>query len=486
MNLPKYISNLRKLIGTALCLFCATVIANAPVIESYKEHLPEGANLTLLVQGVGETTPIFAYNNAQQSLPASTLKVITGIAALLELGEEFRFVTQFETFDKIENDGTLAGDLIIRFSGDPTLSRQDIRNLVSGLRKVGIKSISGDLVVDVSAFAGQDKAPGWPWNDLTQCFNAPPSAAIIDRNCFSLTLSANKKNTTATVNIAKFYPIHIQSDVKVLERGSPDAAYCELDVIPGELNRFLLSGCLVERKDPLPLAFSVQDGASYSGAIVKNEILNAEIAFSGQIRKQTLLRDPSTVLVIHQSEPLRNLLTRMLKKSDNLIADTLFRTIGQHRFKTAGTWRNSELAIRQILKNAANIDLSNNIMVDGSGLSRHNLITPTMMMNVLQFIGINDDKLNFISMLPEAGKDGTLAYRGGLDAAGVNGKVNAKTGALKGVYNLAGFITAASGKKIAFVQFVTGYSVPPGAEKNRRAPLVRFESRLYKDIYQNN
>lgn len=462
------------------------VHANNPVIDSYKEYLPDGANLTLKVQTVGQSEPIYAFNSEQQSLPASTLKVITAIAALIELGESFQFKTQFETNAALNSEGQLEGDLIIRFTGDPTLTRQDVRNLVSGLKKQGVKSISGDLIVDVSAFAGQDKAPGWPWNDLTQCFNAPPSAAIIDRNCFSLTLKANKVDEYATVEIASFYPVNVLSNVIVLPKGSKDASYCELDVMPGELNRYLLTGCMVERNEALPLAFSIQDGASYSGAIVKNELAHAEIQFEGQIRRQGLLRPEANALVIHQSAPLRELLTKMLKKSDNLIADTVFRTIGQHRFKTSGTWRNSELAIRQILKQSANIDLANNIIVDGSGLSRHNLITPSMMMNVLQFIGINDKQLNFISMLPEAGKDGTLAYRGGLDAAGVNGKVNAKTGALKGVYNLAGFITAASGQKIAFVQFVTGYSVPPGEEKNRRAPLVRFESRLYKDIYQNN
>ena len=93
---------------------------------------------------------------------------------------------------------------------------------------------------------------------------------------------------------------------------------------------------------------------------------------------------------------------------------------------------------------------------------------------------------NFISMLPLAGHDGSLQYRAGLHQAGVDGKVSAKTGSLQGVYNLAGFITTASGQRMAFVQYLSGYAVPPADQRNRRIPLVRFESRLYKDIYQNN
>ncbi len=56
----------------------------------------------------------------------------------------------------------------------------------------------------------------------------------------------------------------------------------------------------------------------------------------------------------------------------------------------------------------------------------------------------------------------------------------------RGVYNLAGFITTASGQRMAFVQYLSGYAVEPADQRNRRIPLVRFESRLYKDIYQNN
>lgn len=169
-----------------------------------------------------------------------------------------------------------------------------------------------------------------------------------------------------------------------------------------------------------------------------------------------------------------------------MIADTVFRTIGRDYFGVPGTWRSGSDAIRQILKQKAGIDLGNTVMVDGSGLSRHNLITPATMMKVLQFIAKNDDQLDYISMLPLAGHDGTLRYRGGFDQAGVNGKVSAKTGALQGVYNLAGFMTTANGQKIAFVQYISAYAVPQSEQRSRRVPLVRFESRLYKDLYQSN
>lgn len=455
-------------------------------IDEYKQYLPDGTNLALVAQKVGSSSPLIDYNAQQMALPASTQKVVTALAALLQLGPDYRFVTNFETDAKLSNN-TLTGDLVIRFSGDPTLTRQQIRNMVNALKQLGIHKVDGDLIVDISAFTSHDKAPGWVWNDMTQCFSAPPAAAIIDRNCFSVSLySAEKAGDLAFIKTANFYPVNMFSEVKTLAKGAPEARYCELDVVPGELNRYTLTGCLTQRSDPLPLAFAVQNGASYSGAIVKNELSTAGIELAGHVKKRTLPTSPSQVLVKTESKPLHDLLKVMLKKSDNMIADTVFRTIGREYYGVPGTWRSGSDAVRQVLKQKAGIDLGNTVMVDGSGLSRHNLITPATMMEILQFIAKNDQQLDFISMLPLAGHDGTLRYRGGFDEAGVNGKVSAKTGALQGVYNLAGFITTASGQRVAFVQFISAYAVPQNQQRTRRVPLVRFESRLYKDLYKNN
>jgi len=460
--------------------------AQATPVEDYTQYLPDGTNLALIVQKIGATTPSIDYHSQQMALPASTMKLITALAAMLQLGPDYRFHTQFESKGRISGN-TLHGDLVARFGGDPTLTRQDLRNMVANLKKQGIQHIDGNLVIDTSVFASHDKAPGWPWNDMTQCFSAPPGAAIVDRNCFSVSLySAQTPGEKAFIRVASWYPVNMFSEVRTLAKGSADAQYCELDVVPGELNRFTLTGCMTQRSEPLPLAFAIQDGASYAGAILKGELQSAGIDYSGHLIRQTLATQPATVLAQTQSAPLSDLLKIMLKKSDNMIADTVFRTIAHERFGVPGTWRAGSDAVRQILRQKANIDLGNSIQVDGSGLSRHDLVSPATMMQVLQYIAQNDQQLNIIQMLPLAGYDGTLRYRGGLHEAGVDGKVSAKTGSLQGVYNLAGFITTASGQRVAFVQYLSGYAVPPEDQRQRRIPLVRFESRLYKDIYRNN
>ena len=473
----------RIIIGLTTWVALTVQAAN---VDEYINQLPAGANLTLMVQKVGAPAPAIDYHSQQMALPASTQKVITALAALLQLGPDYRFTTTLESRGEVR-DGVLEGDLIARFGGDPSFKRQDLRNMVAALKRAGVEKIKGNVLIDTSIFASHDKAPGWPWNDMTQCFSAPPSAAIVDRNCFSVSLySAPKANDLAYVRVASFYPITVLSQVRTLPRGSSEAQYCELDVVPGDLNRYVLTGCLTQRADPLPLAFAIQDGAGYAGAILKQELTTAGITYDGSLMRQTQQNEPGTVIASKQSPPLHDLLRIMLKKSDNMIADTVFRTIGHNFYNVPGTWRAGADAVRQILRTKAGVDLGNSLVVDGSGLSRHNLISPATMMQVLQYIAQNDNQLNFITMLPLAGHDGSLQYRAGLHAAGVDGKVSAKTGSLQGVYNLAGFITTASGQRMAFVQYLSGYAVEPADQRNRRIPLVRFESRLYKDVYQNN
>ena len=229
MRFPRFIIGLTA--GIALS-------AQAANIDEYINQLPAGANLAFMAQKVGASTPEIDYHSQQMALPASTQKVITALAALLQLGPDFRFTTTLETKGSLDG-GVLKGDLIARFGGDPTLKRQDIRNMVATLKKAGVQRIEGNVLIDTSVFASHDKAPGWPWNDLTQCFSAPPAAAIVDRNCFSVSLySAQKPGDVAFIRVASYYPVTMFSQVRTLARGSSEAQYCELDVVPGDLNRY--------------------------------------------------------------------------------------------------------------------------------------------------------------------------------------------------------------------------------------------------------
>lgn len=145
----------RFIIGLTSCIAFSVQAAN---VDEYITQLPAGANLALMVQKVGASAPAIDYHSQQMALPASTQKVITALAALIQLGPDFRFTTTLETKGNVEN-GVLKGDLVARFGADPTLKRQDIRNMVTTLKKSGVNQIDGNVLIDTSIFASHDKPP---------------------------------------------------------------------------------------------------------------------------------------------------------------------------------------------------------------------------------------------------------------------------------------------------------------------------------------
>lgn len=465
-------------------VLCLTLFqAHAKSIEQYQHYLPTGTNVAVIVQPVNSSNTLVDYNSQLMMLPASTQKVVTALAATLELGRDYRFQTTFESKGKIQN-GALQGDLLARFSGDPSLTRKQITNMVSQLKSKGITRITGSLVVDISIFASHDRPSGWSWNNNTHCYSAPPGAAVIDQNCFYVKLEpTTKSGELIKANVLPGYPVKVSSEARAFAPKAKEARYCEFDIVARDNNQFTLTGCLAQQKQAVTLSFAIQDSSLYAGQVISNELSKAGIKLTGKIKVATQSSGSMPVLASTQSAPLSTLLTTMLKRSDNITADTIFRVLGQRYTGTPGTWRSGAVAIKQILKQKAGIDLQNSIVADGSGLSRQNLISANVMMQILQYIATHDTQLGLINMLPVSGKDGTLLGRKSLKDAGLDGMVYAKTGALSDVYNLAGFIKTKSGKQLAFVQLISGYSPTEGAKKSS---LNQFETNLYREIYSSN
>ena len=249
-------------------------LLNAQPVEPYISSLPKGSDLSVLVQSVGSNPKILAkYKSDQFKQPASTQKVITALAAQLELGSDFRFITRIQTNGSISNK-QLNGDLIIQLSGDPTLTRERLKSMISALQQKGIEKISGNIILDTSIFTSHDKAYGWSWNNLTACYSAPPSAAIIDNNCFNATIIPSKVGSKASVSVSSNIPIMFTGDVRTIAANSKDLndKYCELDVSYSDKNHYHLSGCIAVSADKMPLKFAVIDSVEYFSKILKNEL----------------------------------------------------------------------------------------------------------------------------------------------------------------------------------------------------------------------
>ena len=444
-------------------------------------NLPEGASTAVIAKNIDQNKIVADYNGSTFMLPASTQKVFTAVAAKLVLGDEFKFETALLTNGKIQN-GDLDGNLIVRFTGDPDLTSGQLYDLLAELKKQGVNKINGDLVLDTSVFSSHDRGLGWIWNDLTMCFNSPPSAANIDNNCFYAELDANQApGETVKINVPAQFPIQVFGQVYIAD--SNEAPYCQLDVVVHDNNRYQVKGCLARQTKPFGLSFAVQDPDAYAAAIIQRQLKRLGIEFNGKVLQPQKMQQ-GQLLVQHFSKPLPDLLKKMMKKSDNQIADSLFRAVAYHYYKRPASFQLGTLAVKSILQKQG-IKFDNSILADGSGLSRHNLVAPKTMLAVLEYIARNENKLHLMETFPIAGVDGTISGRGGLINPPLVKNVIAKTGSLKGVYNLAGFMNNARGEKVAFVQFINGYSTGELESKTKRGPLVQFESALYNALYKD-
>ncbi|WP_392566394.1 serine-type D-Ala-D-Ala carboxypeptidase [Utexia brackfieldae] len=468
------------IITTLMLALCVPTLSQAQQITADFSLLPPGTNISLIAQYTdGDHEQLFSHQSQQLRIPASTQKIVTALAALLELGHDFHFITTFES-DASLNKNTLNGNLILKMSADPTFTRQQLSNMVNSLKQQGIEQITGNIIIDSSIFAGHDKAAGWSWNNLTYCYNTSPAASIIDGNCFYASVSpAAKVGQIASVSASSIYPVTLSSDIITTSKDS-DNQYCELDITAKDNNNYQFSGCVRVTDKKRYFQFAVSDGGHYIAQILREMLSKQGIIFKGNITesKQSLGNSKMKILASNQSEALPVLLTNMLKRSNNLIADTVFRTIGAHYFHQSGTWRNGSDAVREILKEKANIDLKNNVIIDGSGLSRLNLLNAKTMLEILEYVADHDSELNMINMLPIAGVDGTLQYRNSLRHMPFKQTVFAKTGYLEGSYNLAGFIKTHDNRYIAFVQFLTGYRSDDSSKPEKTA-IMKFEETFY-------
>lgn len=477
MSLPKSV----RAAFCSLLALSANAVADVDV-KTFLPLLPEGASVGFVAKNLTTNRIIASHNSQIFMLPASTQKVFTALAAKIALPSDFRFRTAFETNGKMEN-GVLSGDLIARFSGDPELTSGQLLQLISKLKQKGINKISGNLLLDTTVFASHDKAAGWIWNDLTMCFNAPPAAVNIDSNCFYVNLNADQAvGTWAKVEIPSAYPVQVFSQAYVVDKS--EAGYCQLDVVANDNNRYHIKGCLARQSKPFGLSFAVQDPTTYGGNIIKAYLKRAGIEFNGKIQEVQKPQN-GTLLAEHHSADLAVLLKKMMKKSDNQIADALFRTVGNQYYKRPSSFPLASQAMRQLLGQKVGVKFANSVVADGSGLSRHNQVSAEIMLHALEEIARQETNLQLFETFPIAGVDGTISGRGSMIAEPLAKNIIAKTGALKGVYNLAGFMKNARGEQIAFVQFINGYSTGDLESKTKRAPLTQFENQLYMAIYND-
>jgi D-alanyl-D-alanine carboxypeptidase/D-alanyl-D-alanine-endopeptidase (penicillin-binding protein 4) len=380
-----FIFSIFLLSGCAACTLNPVALQNN--IADMSKCLRTPTMMGVAVQSM-QTEKIYYIKNASSLfMPASNLKLFTAAAALLYLGPNYQYHTTLAT----ENN-----NVYLKFTGDPDLTSQQVKNLIWTLKLKGIHTIKGNFYIDNNQYNGDDLGSGWMWDDLPYCYAAPIDAIMIDHNCLIHFNTMPKDN-----DLADQHPYH------------------------------------------------------YARELIKLSLRDEGIKLTGKILPGNA-DNHATVIATQSSLPCRLLVKQMLKNSDNQIANSLLKTLGVDYYHQAGNWNNGILAMQIILKQRYHIDFTQSRMVDGSGLSRYDLVTPAQTLQLLN--SVYHDSLiatDFISALPIAGEDGTLKQR--MTETSVNGHVRAKTGTMNGASSLSGYAYDNHHYVYAFVIFINNF-----------------------------
>lgn len=397
----------KKIIIIALIFLPAIALADR--IDQLLELYPR-VSVSILVKDLKTGQNLYSRNPKQLMVPASVTKVFTAYAALDYLGAGFTYNTKI-----LENND----DLYIKFSGDPSLTKEDLKQLLAKISKH--KNIT-KVMIDDSIFDQEYLGNGWAWDDSKFCFSAPVSAAIVDGNCFKAKLEPNGS--------LKYTKIFAKIDNKLLSKADTS---CSSHLHANPDNSYDLSGCVNSDGQDILLNIAYQDPRLMIKEVIKDELLkrNKEL-------KPTILFKQAPVkyqiIAEHKSSPLAELIKKMLKESDNVYADSILKTIGAKYYGVQGSFADGVKAVKAIVK------LDEVRIVDGSGASRYNLIASDQLVDL--FIKVTNNskvKASFYDALPISAIDGSLEKRF-IEHPQLHGKIYAKTGSMKGVSALVGYL----------------------------------------------
>jgi serine-type D-Ala-D-Ala carboxypeptidase/endopeptidase (penicillin-binding protein 4) len=418
--------------------------------------------LLILDSESGET--LYDQNADRYFVPASNMKLFTTALALAKLGPEYRFHTTLETWGSISDEGVLRGDVALVGRGDPNLSNRKfpyelkeefdgppekaLAQLADALAAKGVKEISGDVVGDDSYFPRERYPNGWEIDDMVWEFGAAISSLVVDDNTVTLMLTPGELagNPVQAVLSPTTPDFAVENDV--LTSAADVKSDLTLKREPGA-NLVVVKGTLPARSTPRKLLLAVEEPAQHAAAILKRMLEERGIKVGGVARAQhdsAGFRGDSTVLAEHVSVPLGDSVKLVNKISQNLHTELLLRTAARQ----GGVWSTPDdlMKIPADFYAAAGIPPGDVIQTDGSGLSRHDLITPRAVATLLTFAQKQPWFAVYYGSLPVAGVDGTLEDR--MKNTAAVGRIHAKTGSVEHVRTLSGFAETPSGRRLLF------------------------------------
>lgn len=406
---------------------------------------------------------LYSYNSARLFIPASITKLVTAASALEILSPSYTFTTIIKSSAPPDGEGVINGNLYLVGGGDPTLNTQVLKELAVRVYDKGVRSISGKLIADDSLFDGVSLPEHGEWQDLAMSFASEQSALSINDNVVMLEIHPNSSGRgLADIQIRQDSPYcQLINQVETVR----DIQTASITQSRGfENNIIKIKGMIPANHPPETVLISIHQPQEYARCIFLRALQDLGI--------DVVEKNPHNILEATyeiariESPPLSSIIEKMNKNSHNLIADLLFKHLCKH---------NEGDAWASIFSRA--INPMHPLLNDGSGRSRHNLITPQQTVKILEYENDSTYKDIFVKTLPVGGIDGTLTHRFKHIPPGV--VIQAKTGNMSGISNLAGFIQTPTRGQMIFAIFINNSLYPQ--EQTIEALDELLLQMIYKD-----
>ncbi|MCX2860744.1 D-alanyl-D-alanine carboxypeptidase/D-alanyl-D-alanine-endopeptidase [Paucibacter sp. PLA-PC-4] len=407
-------------------------------------QLPPEA-LAIWIQELGTATPRLAWQADQAMNPASLMKLSTTLAALEILGPAWTWQTPVWLHGRLRPEtGVLEGDLVIKGVGDPKLVRERLWLLLQRVRAQGVREIHGHILLDNSGFAPSPVTPadfdGEPWRPG----NVQPEALLL--NYKSQTLSFRPDPARGLAWIASDVPLPAPASVPLQKDGACGdwRGALRLQWQAGQPLSFAGSYPASCGEQSWPLADA--DPAGYNARLIAAMWREMGGGLLGEVRAGVAPATPPNFSFA--SPPLAEVVRDINKYSANLMSEMLWLSLAGAGATPAAAQERLRLWL------AAKIGESAFVLENGSGLSREQRLSARQLGRLLQLAHASPVMPEFMASLPVAGADGTLTRGGATRFGTAAGRAHLKTGSLRDVVALGGYVLADSGRRYVLVALI--------------------------------
>ncbi len=472
-----------KFLPKVIFLFILTYLTifpqefNADIEEEFNEIFEDeyfqSTTLAVSIYDLTSDQYLFKKNDKQLLHPASNMKIITSAAGLEYLGPEYTFNTSvYHT--GIIMDSVCYGDLVVVGGFDPDFKSEDLDTLVYSLKDYGINEIRGNIYADVSNMDSLFWGNGWMWDD-DPSYDFPYMTPLII-NDVSVEIAYEPGLIGNPVNISlipqtDYFDITNESITTKEDTSNFEITRDWLH----RGNEIIISGDLSYRVEPDTVKINIVNPEYYFLYLLKEKIETNSIIFFGRL--DTLTLPAYSKLIYERKRSFGEVIVNLNKDSDNLSAEMTLRALSLERYDKPATAEKGLQVIDSLIAKTE-LNYKNYKMVDGSGVSHYNLVTPELLVELLKYMYFNSPENYKIlkESFPIAGIDGTLENRMRKSKAFEN--VYAKTGTLSGVSTLSGYLKSVNNHDIAFSIFVQNYIGSSRVARGYQNRICKFLSEL--------